>query len=274
MNAAGQNGACAKARTHMDAYLSRELPEPDRRELAGHLEACPLCAADLETRTRLRAQLQAAVRSAPVPPALEGRVRRAVRDEGPPHRTGLWAIAAAAAVIACVALVSYVRQRANPENAILAKTSGPLAAVLKVGLRDHLQCAVFRKYAKRPEAANEMAADLGPGFATLAPLVKAKLPAGFFIVSAHHCTADGRHYTHFIIAAAGKLISLVLTRAKPGESMGGGIYQTGVDRFQVVGFESHGYLAYVISDLDAEQNLQLAASLAPSVREFLATHAG
>jgi ABC-type glutathione transport system ATPase component len=43
-----------------------------------------------------------------------------------------------------------------------------------------------------------------------------------------------------------------------------------VDRFQVVGFESHDYLAYVISDLDAQQNLQLAANLAPTLREYLA----
>jgi hypothetical protein len=30
----------------------------------------------------------------------------------------------------------------------------------------------------------------------------------------------------------------------------------------------------VISDLDAEQNLQWAANLAPTLREYLAAHAG
>ena len=52
--------------------------------------------------------------------------------------------------------------------------------------------------------------------------------------------------------------------------LAGGIYQEGVDRFQVVGFESHGYLAYVISDMDPQENMQLAVSLAPAVREYLA----
>jgi predicted metal-binding protein len=42
----------------------------------------------------------------------------------------------------------------------------------------------------------------------------------------------------------------------------------------VVGFQSHDYLAYVISDLDAQQNLQLAADLAPALREYLAAQAG
>ena len=76
------------------------------------------------------------------------------------------------------------------------------------------------------------------------------------------------------MAGGGKLLSLILTRKQPGEALSGGIYQEGVDRYQVVGFESHDYLAYVVSDLDAQQNLQLAANLAPAVREYLAAHQG
>jgi RNA polymerase sigma-70 factor, ECF subfamily len=43
---------------HLDAYLSRELPEETRREIERHLETCAQCAAELAARTRLRAQLQ------------------------------------------------------------------------------------------------------------------------------------------------------------------------------------------------------------------------
>jgi anti-sigma factor RsiW len=244
------------------------------REVQRHLESCPQCAAELETRARIRSQLQAAVRATPVPGGLEAKVRRAVRGEVSRPRTGLWAVAAAAAVIVCVALVSFLRVKTNPEEAILLKTSGRLAAVLNVGLRDHLHCAVFRKYSKQPVAAGQMTADLGPGFAALVPLVQAKLPGDFRIIQGHHCSAGGRQYTHFIMTDGGKTVSLVLTRKQSGESLSGGIHQTGVDRFQVVGFESHDYLAYVISDLDAQQNLQLAANLAPTLREYLAAHAG
>jgi hypothetical protein len=156
---------------------------------------------------------------------LEAKVRRAVRatvKERPRPRTGLWAVAAAAAVILCVFLVSRLRVASNPEEAILRKTSGRLAAVLNVGLRDHLQCAVFRKYSKQPEAARQMAADLGPGFADLVPLVQAKLPGDFRIIQAHHCDAGGRQYTHLIMAGGaggGKIVSLILTRRQPGESL-------------------------------------------------------
>ncbi|MGA2739467.1 MAG: zf-HC2 domain-containing protein [Bryobacteraceae bacterium] len=270
------NTACETTRGHLDAYLSRELPEETRLEVQRHLEICPQCAAELETRARVRTQLQAAVRATPVPVHLEAKIRRAVRrtENAPRPRTGLWAVAAAALVIVCVALVNWLRIESNPEEAILRKTSGRLAVVLNVGLRDHLHCAVFRKYSKQPEAARQMAADLGPGFADLAPLLQAKLTGDFRIVQAHHCDAGGRRYTHFIITGGGKIVSLVLTRRRPNERLTGGIHQAGVDRFQVVGFESHDYLAYVISDLDAQQNLQLAANLAPTVREYLAAHAG
>lgn len=265
--------ACETVRRNLDSYLSGELPQEIGGEVQRHLDGCPQCAAELEARARIRAQLRAVVRAMPVPTGLEAKVRRVLNDQVPRPRTGLWAVAAAAAVILCAVLVGLWRERTNPEQAILRKTSGRLAAVLNVGLRDHLRCAVFRKYSKQPVPASRMAADLGPGFADLVPLVEAKLPRDFRIIQGHHCEAGGRQYTHLIIAGGGKVVSLLLTRKESGESLGGGIYQAGVDRFQVVGFESHGYLAYVISDLSAQQTLQLAASLAPPLREYLAAHA-
>jgi anti-sigma factor (TIGR02949 family) len=270
------DAGCATARANLDAFLSRELPDQTSREVQRHLEICPQCAAELETRARVRTQLQAAVRATPVPVGLEGNVRRAVRgavQSGASRpRSGLWAVAAAAAVILCVALASRLRVQSNPEETILRKTSGRLAAVLNVGLRDHLHCAVFRKYSKQPVAGAQMAADLGPEFAGLVPLIQAKLPADFRVIQGHHCVAGGRQYTHLIIAGDGKIVSVVLTPRQPGESLNGGIHQAGVDRFQVVGFESHNYLAYVISDMDAQQNLRWAANLAPALREYLGAH--
>src|ERR1700677_45554 len=103
------NTACENVRGHLDAYLSRELPEETSREVQRHLESCPQCAAELETRDRVRTQLQAAVRATPVPAGLEANVRRSLRSGAPRQRTGLWAVAAAAAVILCVALASRLR---------------------------------------------------------------------------------------------------------------------------------------------------------------------
>jgi anti-sigma factor RsiW len=265
--------SCEKIRGYFDSYLSNELLVETNHEVLRHLEACPQCAADLNARAHLRSQLQAAVRGTPVPSGLEGRIRRSVRSQRPPTYAGLYILALAAAVMACFVIVNFVRLRLHPEEAILQKASGRLATVLNIGLRDHLHCAVFRKYSKEPENMDEMSAQLGPQFAALAPLVQAKLPMGFHIVQGHRCHVGNRQYVHFI-AAGNKLLSLVLTRKQGGESLGEGISQEGLDRYQVVGFESHGYLVYVVSDLDAQQNLQLAANMAPAVREYLAAHQG
>ena len=73
------DAACQTLRGHLDSYLSRELPEETSREVQRHLEICPRCAAELATRARIRAQLQAAVNATPVPVGLEAKVRRAMR---------------------------------------------------------------------------------------------------------------------------------------------------------------------------------------------------
>jgi len=44
---------------------------------------------------------------------------------------------------------------------------------MKVGLGDHVHCAVFRKFPKNPPTFEEMAAKLGPEYEGLLPLVKA-----------------------------------------------------------------------------------------------------
>lgn len=267
--------ACEKIRGYLDSYLSNELLVETNHEVLRHLEGCPRCSAELNTRARVRTQLQGAVRNMAVPPDLQAKVQRAVRGQSRRTRAGLYTLAAAAIVIICLAILNLTRTKRTPEEAILQKTSGRLAVLLNVGLRDHLHCTVFRKYSKQPETLEQMAAHLGPEFAGLAPVVKAKLPGDFHIVQGHRCRAGDRRYVHFIMEGGDhKLLSLILTQRQPGESLSGGIYQQGVERYQVVGFESHAYLVYIISDLDPQRNLQMAANLAPAVRAYLAAHAG
>jgi anti-sigma factor (TIGR02949 family) len=265
--------ACEKVRGYLDSYLSNELLVETNHEVLRHLEGCPECTAELNVRARVRTALQTAVRATTVPPGLDAKVQRAVRAERPRRISTWYMVAAAAVVIICMATLELMHHRTTPEQAILDKTQGRLAELLNIGLRDHLHCAVFRKYSKQPEGSAQMSADLGPEFAGLAPVIQAKMPAGFRIIQGHHCQAGNRTYIHFIAFNGTRLLSLVLTRKAPDESLNG-ISQEGVDRYQVVGFESHGYLIYVISDLDPQQNLQLAANMAPVVREYLAAHQG
>ena len=265
---------CEQIRALLDSYLDNTLPPESRQEVDRHIQTCPQCAALFAGAARARSHLRDAVLATPLPPGMETRVLAAVRGERSRPRTGLWAVAAAAAIVAVVFLIGVLRKPVSPEDAILRKTSGPYAAIFNVGLLDHLNCAFFRKYPKVPAPSAQLVADLGSSFGDLLPAVQSHLPAGFFIVEAHHCAVRGRAYTHFIISDGAKLASLILTRPRHGEWLNDGLYQTGVDRFQIVGFESHDYLAYLVSDLEPQQSLQWAANLAPAVRQYLADNAG
>jgi hypothetical protein len=84
-----------------------------------------------------------------------------------------------------------------------------------------------------------------------------------------------------ILRKQDSLLSVVLTK-KSGESFqestvpaalkasGVPIYRNRLKRVEVAGFETRDYLAFVVSDLDPETNLKMAANLAPSVRDYLA----
>jgi len=281
---------CERFRQYLDSYISNELLVESNLEVLGHIEQCSACAQELETRMCIRASLQAAARREEVPPRLEQKIRRELRERSPVH---LWpfdfsfrwmsAVAALLLISTAIWIVLRSRRELGPQqqNAYIGRISSRLSTILQVGLRDHVHCAVFRKYPKDPPAFAEMARDLGPQYAGLVPLVKARVPDEFRVILAHRCTVQGRNYVHLVLRGPSSLLSLIITKKNPGESFpafqlapvlqasGVPVYRAGTGQFQVAAFASQACLAFVISDLPEERNLQLAAALAPPVQEFL-----
>jgi hypothetical protein len=246
-------GACEKTRKYLDSYISNELLVETNHEVLTHIENCAACAAELNARTQLRTRLKSAVNAQSVPPELQVRIREQIRGS----RSGSWfaagwfaagrprwAVAMAAGLVVCLGIwLNYPRDRMPPlsdrpgQNAYIQRVSVTLAAVLKVGLGDHIHC------------------------------------------SAHQCSYAGRKFIHLTFEKAGSLLSLVIARRDSGESLAGlspashpsgiPIYQSGADRYQVAGFDAGNFLAYVVSELKSQANLQIAVALAPGVREFL-----
>jgi hypothetical protein len=234
--------------------------------------------------------LQTAVRQEDVPPGLEQKIRREIGESSParlwPFDISLkWMSAVAVLLLMSTAvwIVLRARRGVSPQeqDAYLGQISTRLSTIFRVGLRDHIHCAVFRKYPKAPPAFAEMARELGPQYAGLIPLVQARVPDEYRVIMAHHCTVKARSYTHLVLRSPSALLSLIITKKHAGESFsavklepvlqaaGVPVYRARASRFQVAAFETQAYLAFVISDLPAESNLQLAAALAPSVQGFL-----
>jgi anti-sigma factor (TIGR02949 family) len=279
-------GACERTRKYLDSYVNSELQVETNHEVLRHLEGCPNCSAELDTLMKLRGRLKSAVKSQDAPAELEFRIRTKIRTRRGELFEPRWAMAAAAGLLVAVGTWSVYSREGMPaigdrpaQTAYIQKISNSLASVMKLGLGDHVHCAVFRKYPKNPPPVEQMMKDLGPSFEGLLPVVRAAVPQDFRVVMAHECSFAGRNYVHFTFKREAKLLSLVVTRKTEGESMTGlthgtrpdgvPIYQQTAGQYQVAGFEAGEFLAYIISDLPSNSNLQVASNLAPSVREFL-----
>ena len=277
--------ACEKTRRYMDAYLSNELLVETTHDLLQHLESCPECTAELEARTRLRSRLKAAVKAQTAPPHLPVLVRDKLRNS----QRGRWRFyAVPVAAMLVLAAVIWVRPIAGPLPGIadraaqatyIQRVSATVAQVFRPGLCDHIHCAFFRVYPQTPPDIHEMEAKLGEEYKALLPLVGPAVPEGYRVVLAHQCTYAGRRFIHLTMRKGSDVISLVVTRKNPDETFralspaagaaGVPIYQASAANYQIAGFESDGYLAFIVSDLTGATNLDIAAALAPAVRQLL-----
>lgn len=293
-------------------------PDPAEPAVTAHLAACSVCAAELATTQRLQRALQTAVQhSAPAPAALRARILNEIALTNQPlpapaqptswwtnwraswlshWQLPQWGLAAAAALA-----LFFVGYRFAQRNAPTAPTVATVNAtrthdaaaeardwqVLRVGLHDHVHCAVERDYSAGPVPLAQMTASLGPDFSELLPVVQQQVPQGFAVLLAHHCQFEERRFIHFILSDQRTLLSLILTRKEKAEAAfdprhvgaildaaGVAVHHAQEQSYTVAGFESPAYLGFLVSNLSQPAHLQLAAQLAPAVQAWLLRRAG
>jgi anti-sigma factor RsiW len=150
---------CERIRRYMDSYISNELLVESNLEVLRHIEQCSACSQELETRLRVRASLQTAARREDVPPGLEQKIRKEIRERSPvrvwPFDLSLrWMSAVSALLLISTAIWVVLRSRRElnlqEQNTYVQQISSRHSTIFQVGLRDHVHCAVFRKYPKAP----------------------------------------------------------------------------------------------------------------------------
>jgi mycothiol system anti-sigma-R factor len=282
---------CRRIRAQIDHYLSNELSVETNHEVMKHLEACAACSQELEARMRVKDLLRRGVQSETAPPRLrqqiEGQVRASESSFSLLRFSPRWALAAAAVAVVVLGAVISERWRTNglyddarAQAAYIRAVGARLPRIETVGLADHLHCAVFRRFPKEYPAEAVAIQQLGPQFVKLVSMVKEKMPGEYRVVMAHRCSYAGRHYVHFVLKSDSNLLSLVITEKQPDDSfssmeassaseVSAPVYEVTANRYEVAGFESQGYLAFIVSDLDRKNNLQIADNLAPLVAGFL-----
>lgn len=269
---------CKKVRAYLDSYLNDELLVETTHEVLRHLENCPDCAQALETRRRVKALLKTAVMKESAPPALQEKIRKQIRKDST-RRWPVWTVAAAAIILIAIGIGGLrLWNRAPAAAPAVAKIAS--AQILQVGLDDHMHCAVDKGFANREFTEAEMQERLGPEYYGLVGAVKGRLPGDYTVTMGHRCKANGREYIHLILKSPRTALSLVVAK-KNGESFteaqtaaarevaGVPIFDARMKNFEVAGFETGDYLAFIVSDLSREDNLQMASALAPPVQAFL-----
>jgi hypothetical protein len=157
-----------------------------------------------------------------------------------------------------------------------------VASILKLGISDHLICAIqAHNYPELANPPDQIRTKLGPRYAPLLQVVQQRLP-GFDVLEGHICSIPNsdRKYVHFITRGHGTILSVILTERSgatfpkgklliTADSGGLGIYENRLSGMEIAGFQSGQYFAFVVSDLDQKELLQLARGLAPALNETL-----
>lgn len=230
----------------------------------------------------LNQRLRNAVKNAPVPADLEVRVRSRLREEPAARGRNLWLIPAGAAALTCTAVLAfyhlgYLRYTRAARESYIASVSASIGTLMRVGLGDHVHCAVFA----RPHPPVPPGQELGPQYEALAPITRRYVPSDYKMLVAHRCSYHGRRFVHLIFSNDAHLLSLVIARKSEGESFaaqgflpalvesGIPMYQAGVQRFAISAFETRDDLVYVISDLSPADNTQIMTAMAPAIKNLL-----
>jgi len=287
---------CKRAATLLDAFLNNELSAETSHAIAEHVEKCELCSREAKSRVELQDRVKKALRPVGANAAVKTRLQARLRAESSAGSFRSWAVPLAVAATLLIGsfaawntLTGHREAWRTPvaeQRSYIESLYGQVAGVVRVGLGDHVHCAHFRNFADSLPTLEEIVSLIGGDFEELAPIVRDEAPEDFNILLGHQCKYHGRQYVHFALGRGDELLSVIITRRQGNESFerdqlvpvlqaaGAPIYAASADQFQVVGFDTDQYLAFVVSNLSREENLQIAEALTPKLRAFLERSAG
>ena len=267
-----ENKQCETIQRYLDSYLSDELLVETNHEVLQHLETCPSCSQTLESRRKVRDGLRRAVRSESLPIGFETKLRAHLRAGEAYFERQSWFTAGLALATVVVALTtgSWLYKQTQLGQAGADK-------LLALGLHDHVVCAIGGHYPPVPPSMETVAsnANMGPQYAKLVPEVIAQWKDMAF-VEGHRCNPGDRIYPHIIMKREGMLVSLSLLEKHAGESFPKGwlldaanvngvkIYSSHQDQYSIAGFETAKHMAFVMTSLNEQSNLDLARKILPA----------
>lgn len=230
--------------------------------------------------------LKRAVDSQQVPTHLEAKVRAKLDEASDPERLSrrfwLWPAATSLAAAAAAGFF-WLRPMddsrvpsAVDERSYIAQVSANMSPLMRVGLGDHIHCALFRKH-----PADAPAHALPSRYAGLIAVAERHAPRGYQVAYSHQCSYGKRLFVHLVMKKNRDVISLVLASRGEGEafearSLVQGLRQSGIPfyaedaaDFRVAAFAAKNHFVYVISSMPAQTNNALLVAMAEDINRSL-----
>lgn len=200
-----------------------------------------------------RSRLRRAVSSQTVDPGLEDKLRsRLMAGDGRPSFR--WQIAAVAIVVAAGAGAWLYRART-------------VEAAARIAVGDHRSCRLSKQPPDHGSAEALEGKGLDERYRALPKEVAGKIPVGYELVSAHHCSFEGKRVVHMVVKRGEKVISVVV---EPGQAGSARITEQEVDGFEASGIDTGRESAYVVSDLPIEQHRVAVQAVLDTITSLLA----
>ena len=268
---------CRDFREIADSYLSDELLVETNHEVIRHLESCADCRTELTARRELRSKLREGFQHSPnLQPSDEfaGRLKAQLQDVAlsgsrfSVARAAYLAIAASLVIAAALGLRAvYPRWNSHRDDTMAA-------ALTQSASGDHRDCALNHRLAEAPIDLDEAGRKYDRAYIDLVKAVisEGKLPAGVQLVGAHSCIFQGRRFGHVILRYQGELVSVLVTETEsqsssPKETEPVTTAQS--DGYELAYFNTERHVVYVVSGLNAPENLSIARAIAPSLSKHI-----
>jgi anti-sigma factor RsiW len=254
---------CRDVRALADSFLSEQLLVETNHELLRHLETCPDCRGDMAGRRALRDRLRGAfVRAEALRPrpefAAELLTTLRASQPGISRRSVLqsWWTLAAGLVLAAGGGV-FVRHSTSRSR---------LATLAREAAGDHQHCAVKFNLAEEPIALEQAGRRYGPPYGALATFEPPTVDGPLEYLERHACVYQGRRFGHVVYRYRGALTSLLVTDGPPPTAPELEPSDAGP---AVASLAAGGFVGFVVADLERQDVLRLAQTLAQPLSQHL-----
>jgi anti-sigma factor RsiW len=255
---------CHEVRDLADSFLSEQLLVETNHEVLRHLEGCPECRTELESRRALRAAIQRAFLNAD---ALQMREDFS-RDLG----TSLRTFSRSAGLLSRRRAVAAAALAAVAAGAGLFLLPDDVDEVARDAVGDHRNCAVRFRLAEKPISLEAAERRYAAWYGRLLDTPPAQLAPGggpIRVIERHACVFNGRRFAHIVLQVQGLLVSLLVTEDRrwlsnltDDEGQPQLASQPVVDGFNVVSFRTSRHRVLFVSDLGDPELRTVAETLA------------